>query len=84
MGWGIIYQNSFTNDNTYPTTLQQVTLNIEESAICNSASTPDNVICLGIFDKKTPCFGDSGGSFANFGLNGSKIGNRLELFQAVR
>jgi secreted trypsin-like serine protease len=77
MGWGIIYQNSFTNDNTYPTTLQQVSLNIEESAICNSASTPDNVICLGIFDEKTPCFGDSGGPLLildSTGQNWKQIG----------
>lgn len=61
MGWGVIFQNSFTDQNTFPTTLQQVNLNIEESAICDSVSIPDNAICLGIFDEKIPCFGDSGG-----------------------
>lgn len=59
IGWGLTRQGLFSDDQ--PTNLQEVDLTIKENSSCDSLGFPGNVICLGTFDNKAVCNGDSGG-----------------------
>ncbi|MCK5830811.1 MAG: trypsin-like serine protease [Methylococcales bacterium] len=68
LGWGVTRQ--IANDKYYLTNLQQVNITIKDTSIChyptNSPPKINNIICLGITDKKDTCGGDSGGPLLMF------------------
>lgn len=66
IGWGITSQGGFFGG-TSSDNLQEVELTLKSNDTCKEPGfIPDNVICLGIFDKKATCSGDSGGPLMIF------------------
>ena len=68
IGWGITHQaNVFLgNKDISPKHLQEVKLLINSGAECNNPYLPNNIICLGVYDEKATCSGDSGGPLLLF------------------
>jgi len=64
VGWGVTHEgddNKPGDKDVSPRHLQEVELTIKRGSVCNNPYFPDNVICLGVYDKKIVCRGDSGG-----------------------
>jgi secreted trypsin-like serine protease len=65
IGWGVTYQGIL--EDTRTTDLQEVQLTLEKNSTCYRPNIlVDNVICLGVFDEKATCSGDSGGPLMIF------------------
>ncbi len=69
IGWGLTHQadDAVGDKNVLPEHLQEVKLTINSGYGCNNhPNLPNNVICLGVYDKKAACRGDSGGPLLLF------------------
>ncbi len=69
IGWGLTHQSNdaLGDKDVSPVHLQEVKLTINSSYECNNHPyLPNNVICLGVYDKKSTCNGDSGGPLLLF------------------
>ncbi len=70
IGWGYTFQDIIFGidfGGTSPDNLEEVELTIKNNDTCKEPGfTPENVICLGVFDEKAICSGDSGGPLIFF------------------
>jgi secreted trypsin-like serine protease len=67
IGWGLIQQGLVEGEKeVQPVKLHQVELPLISDSACNYSVIPGNTICIGIFDEKAVCSGDSGGPLIIF------------------
>ncbi len=67
IGWGLTQQGlEEGQEEVQPVKLYEVELPLISDSACNYSFLPGNTICIGIFDKKAVCSGDSGGPLILF------------------